>query len=369
MQQSEKIRESQFTILVTLFTIGTSILLVPGIVTIYAKQDGWLSSVLALLLSLPLIFMYNKLASAFQGGDFFTYINSILSKWLGKIIVLSFIIYNIILFALLIRQVAHFAVTQSFPETPMGVIIALFMLIVITGSRYGIETLARSGEILIPWVFIIFLILLVTLIPELKTEQLFPILEKGLKPVLLGTYAQLSLPYLELFLFLFIIPYSNDPQKTGKAFYKGVILGGIVIILITLYTILVLGYEAVARNEFPSYSMSKTISIANTIERIEAILAAIWFITIYMKITLIFYCTTLCIAHLFNVKDKKVLMYPLGLILLFLTLYISPNIAHFNEFIMKIWPLYSMTLGMLIPLLLIAIATVKRRQKRRGENA
>lgn len=369
MPQSEKIRISQFTILVTLFTIGTSILLVPAIVSIIAKQDAWLSTLLALLLAIPLIFMYNKLASSFQGKDFFAFMHSILGKWVGKIIIISFMLYNLILLCLLIRQVAHFSVSQSYPETPKGVIIGLFVFIVILGSRYGVETLARSGEILLPWVFFLLVVLLLTLLPNLKMEHLFPVFERGIKPILLGTFSHFSFPYSELFIFLFFIPYINTPEKAGKAFYIGVIVGGIVLILVTLYAVLVLGGEGAARNQFPSYAMAKTISIGKVIERIEAFLAAIWFITIFIKTTITFYCTTLCIAHIFNLKEKDDLMFPFGLILLFLTLYITKNMAHFDEFGIKIWPLYSMTMGILIPLLLLAITAIKNRRKRRVKNA
>lgn len=369
MQQSEKIRISQFTILVTLFTLGTSILLVPAIVSIVAKQDGWISTVLALLLAIPLIFMYNKLASSFQGKDFLAFLHSILGKWVGKIIVIGFMLYNTILLCLLIRQVAHFSVSQSFAETPKGVMIGLFLFLVIIGSKYGIETLARSGEILLPWVSILLVILLLALIPNLRMEHLFPMFEKGIKPILLGTFGHFSFPYSELYVFLFLIPYVNTPEKAGKAFYIGAIIGGMILILVTLYAILVLGGEGAARNQFPSYTMAKRISIGSVIERIEAFLAAIWFITIFIKATITFYCTTLCMAHIFNLKKKDALMFPFGFILLFLTLYITRNMAQFDEFGIKTWPLYSMTIGIMVPLLLIALAAIKNRRKRRVKNA
>ena len=369
MQGNGKISNSQFTSLVTLFIIGTSILLVPEITALAAKQDAWMTSILGLFLGLPIIFLYNKMVASFQEGDFFSYIDKILGYWLGKILAISFFIYFLILSALLIRQVSHFAVTQSFPETPKGIIITLFIFVVILGARYGVETLARTGELLFPWAFLLLSILLIALIPELKIERLFPILENGIKPVLLGTYSSLGLPYLELFLFLFIIPYINKPQNSGKAFYTGLLIGGVVLFLITFYAILTLGGEATGRNQFPSYGMAKTISIGNIIERIESFLAAIWFITIYMKSALTFYCTSLCLAHVFNLKEKKFLMVPLGFILIFLTLYISPNIAYFNDFITKTWTLYSGTMGVLIPLLLVTFAAFKNWKKGRVQNA
>lgn len=367
MEQNNKIKHFQFTMLVTLFTIGTSILLVPAVVATYAKQDAWLVTIFGLILALPIIFMYNKISNSLQDKDFFAYINKALGKKIGKIVIFIFLIYHLLLCALLIRQVAYFTITQSYPDTPFVVTTGLFMMIIVIGCRYGIETLVRTGEILFPWVFFLLAILLVTLLPELKIDNLFPMIEYGVKPLLLAYYTHSALPYLELFSFLIIIPYLHHPEKSGKSFYTGVIIGGLVLIIITLYAILVLGGEATARNTFPSYAMAKSISIANIIERIEAFLGAIWFITIYVKTAITFYCTILCIVHFFNLKTTKFLTYPLGLMLIYLTYYISPNITHFSTFVHKVWPLYCMTNGFLLPFLLILITTVKNRKNRRRE--
>ncbi|HBI05184.1 MAG TPA: spore gernimation protein [Paenibacillaceae bacterium] len=372
MEQNEKIKWSQFTILVTLFTIGTSVLLAPTLVAQEAKQDAWIVTIIGVILGYPLLFLYNKIASSFAGRDFFTYVTDLLGTWPGKIISLLLFIYCVFLSSLLIRQVAHFAVTQSFVETPKEAIISFFVLIVIVGGRYGIETLARTGEILFPWVFFLLFILLIALIPELKTERLFPMFEEGVKPLFLGTFVYMGIPYFELFLFLILIPYikqTGKTEKTGKAFYIGMTLGGIVLIIITLYALLTLGAEATARNQFPSYVMAKTISIANIIERIESFLAAIWFVTIFMKSALTFYCSTLCLANVFNLKDKKFLMVPLGFVLVFLTEYITPNIAHFSEFVLNTWTLYTGTYAILLPLLLITVAAFKKRNERRVKHA
>lgn len=359
---NEKINVAQFTVLVSFFTIGTSILVAPGLVAISAKNNAWIPTILGLSIGLALVIIYNKLAKSFQQMNFPEYIDYILSPWVGKVITFLFFIFCLILSSLLVRQVGDFTTTQSFVETPMSVINALFVILIIWGTRYGIETIAKSGEIFFPWVVFLLFFLLVTLIPEIKTERMFPILEDGIKPILLSTYSFLGLPYFELVILLFLYPHINRPQKAGKAFFIGVLIGGSVIILITLYAILVLGSEATARNQYPSYIMAKTISIAKIIERMEAFLAAIWFITIFMKTTLTFYCASLCLAHVFKIKDYKVLTFPLGIILLFLSLLITPNVTYFQQFVAQTWTLYAGTHGVLIPVLLLVIAFFRKRK-------
>lgn len=50
-----------------------------------------------------------------------------------------------------------------------------------------------------------------------------------------------------------------------------------------------MGAEITARQVYPSYIFAKKINIAHFLERIEAIMAGIWFLTIFFKLTLCFY--------------------------------------------------------------------------------
>ena len=368
MPKNEKIRVPQFTILVILYTIGTSILISPNIACFFAKNDGWISATINLFIGLLLVIFYTKIAKTLNKKSFLEYMDDTIGTWGGKIVSFLFFIYCFILMAILLREIGDFATIQLYVDTPLDIIIALFILIIIIGTKYGIETIARAGELLFPWFLFLFFILIITLIPEMKTENLFPMYAEGIKPILLSSYASIGVPYLQMFLFLMIIPYVNAVENTGKALFIGVLSGGIIICLITLVSILVLGSESTARLFFPSYTMAKVISIANIIERIEAFLASIWFISIYMKIILTFFCSILFLRHIFKLKETNALVPPLGMSLLFLSIYISPSIIHYKNFVGQIWTPYSAFNGILIPLIIVAVHWFKQRKKGRAPN-
>lgn len=66
MPKNEKITVPQFTIFVTLYTIGTSILIAPNILVYFGKNDGWISMIINLLIGFSLIVFYNKIAKSLQ---------------------------------------------------------------------------------------------------------------------------------------------------------------------------------------------------------------------------------------------------------------------------------------------------------------
>lgn len=59
MAQKEKISIHQFTVLIILITIGDAILVLPAIVTEFAKQDAWLSTILGLAFGLVIVYLYS----------------------------------------------------------------------------------------------------------------------------------------------------------------------------------------------------------------------------------------------------------------------------------------------------------------------
>src|SRR5690242_10017867 len=101
----EIITSQQGISIIVLFEIGSAIVLSPGS---EAKQDVWITILLASLLSFPVILMYSRLLSIFPGKDLFDILNEVLGKILGKIIALTYVWYVFHLGALIIRNFSEF---------------------------------------------------------------------------------------------------------------------------------------------------------------------------------------------------------------------------------------------------------------------
>lgn len=360
MNKEYKLNIRQFTILVTFFTIGSSIVIVPGTVTAQAQNNAWITQILNLIIALTLVSFYNKLGQLFQGKDFFTYTENIVGKWISKMISFLYLFFYMILITALLGEVGDFISTEVISETPMEALIILIVFVMMIGARYGIETISMSAEMLFPFIFFLFLVLFSFLLPQAKLENLLPVMENGIKPILLSSFNSLGLPYFELFVFMFIYPLVKEEKHRGKGFLLGVFQGGLISFLITFFALLVLGSESTSRLHFAGYTMVKTISIGHTIERIEAFLSAIWFSTIFMKISIVFYGITLLLKHIFHLQNKKITIFPLGMFLLFAPFYLAPHVIYLRNFVAHYWTLFSGTFAVFIPLLLMVIGKLKK---------
>lgn len=141
-------------------------------------------------------------------------------------------------------------------------IIIIFVITSLIGVRLGLEVICRSAVIFFPWIIALLFLLFFFLIPEVKLENIQPIYGEGIKPIIKASYGSLGNP-LQLALFLMIIPYVTDKTEMKKAFYKGQLIGGTSIIIITIFSILVLGFGITAIQLYPTFTLAKKISIGN----------------------------------------------------------------------------------------------------------
>ncbi|RBW68534.1 GerAB/ArcD/ProY family transporter [Bacillus taeanensis] len=152
----------------------------------------------------------------------------------------------------------------------------------------------------------------------------------------------------------------NQPIKAKKAFIFGSVIGGIILIIIILLSILVLGHYITSLHQYPSYELFLKINIGNFIERIEAVMATIWFITIYFKMTMYFYGAVLGLSQMLKLNNYRPLILPLGMFLIPFSLVIYPNNAYMQTFETTVWIPYSFTIGIFLPLLLFGIAIFRK---------
>ncbi|MEK4463685.1 endospore germination permease [Paenibacillus sp. FSL H8-0315] len=360
MLEKGKISTRQLTILVMFLTIGDSILVIPPSTTHYARQNAWISALIGMIVGLLAIYMYSKFAKLYPKLTLIEVIQKAFGKWIGAILSLLTLMYFLIVTVGSMRELSEFVTSEILPRTPIPAVLILFMVIVIMATRLGIEVIGRAGEIFTPMIIILFLILTVAIIPQMEIVRLLPILEDGIKPVLRGSISITAYTFLEPVVFLMFLPYVNQQQKITKGLLQGCFLGGIIIFLTITVSILVLGPDLTTRDIYPSYNIARRISVGGFFERVEAMIALLWMLTLFIEVTLYFYAFVLGLSQLFKLKEYRVLTLPTGLILVTLAPLIAPNYTYYNKVFDNYWVYYVITFGLFLPLVLLGVGMFRR---------
>ncbi|MDF2723573.1 MAG: spore gernimation protein [Paenibacillus sp.] len=359
---SSKISARQLEILLMLYLIGSAIIVIPSSLASEAKQDAWIASLLSPAIGLLLLPIVIRLANRFPGLALTDYIEIILGKRLGKIVSIWFLATFPFLIAFYtLRDIGFFLTMQIMPETPVEAIHIAIFIVIIFGVRLGLESLARVAEILFPLIILLFALLFVFIIPQIKTTNILPVMEDGVKPVIRASFPYISFPFFEIINFLMLVPHVNRPEKAGRAMFTGIVLAGCLLFVTTLLTVLVFGGQLTSLLMYPSYELAKKINIGNFLQRIEIIMAMIWFITIFFRLILLFYVSVVGFARVIRAADYRFLTIPLGGITVVMSLVVYRNIAHLLEFI-PVWASFAYINGLLLPTLLLVVAVWRNKR-------
>ncbi|MES9760087.1 GerAB/ArcD/ProY family transporter, partial [Priestia megaterium] len=261
--------------------------------------------------------------------------------------------------------------TFAYPDTPLFIANALLMLVIIYTIRKGIEVIARSGELLFIFMYVLAVAGFILIVSSglIHFKNLQPILEEGLSPVLKVVFTQtLYFPFTEVIVFTMILPYLDNPKKAKVTMLCASGLSGINLIITMLINVSVLGVDLTARSQYPLLSTIESIQVANFLERLDVFFMLALIITIFFKICVLFYAAVIGTAHLFKVKSPSQLSYPLGLIVLFLSIAIASNLQEHNYEGLKVaMRVIHIPLLAIVPPFLLLVAFFKNRKKH-GEN-
>lgn len=360
MIENGKISLLHFAILVFMFTLGSAVLLLPSIVVSIAKEAAWISVLLSTIAGILFVAFWARLYKRYPRESIIQYSDRILGKWLGKVVGILYILYLLYLSALVLRDLGDFVTTNVLIETPIEFVNIIFMIPVIYGAYKGLEVIARSSEVLLPWIILLFSITVFLLFKDIDLSKLLPIFPDGWQTPVKGMYPLLGFPISELVIFLIIIPFIKQQDQIQKYFSVSLITVGLFLTLLVLVCVSVLGVSITARSPFPVFELAKEIKIGKFFERVEVLVGGIWVMTIFVKLSFCFYAANLATAQLLHLKSFRITILPYGLLVTALSLIVYRNTAEVSLFIVGAYPLYNLFYSICIPAILLIVAKIRK---------
>nr|WP_265182259.1 spore germination protein [Geomicrobium sp. JCM 19055] len=163
---------------------------------------------------------------------------------------------------------------------------------------------------------------------------------------------------------LTVFPKYLAKKKAGeRALWTGYSLGCLTLTIITFLCIAVLSPELVAVDHYPAFTLAQEINAAGFLQRVEATITIIWFICIYFNLVLYFHCIIIALKHFFKLKSVRTLIPAIALLLVYLADYYFNNIAEERSFYQYVSVPHSITVGTLLPILMVTVGIIKRKKQ------
>lgn len=356
-----KITNHQLFSLIANGATGGSVIVISAVIASVARQDAWIVALLTPALGIPVIWIYWFLGSQYPGMTFIGIIKKIFGKWIGLIVSFGFVFFCFTSASRVIWYVSNFISTQAMPETPVYVMDSLFMTAIVISVLYGIETIARASELFIYFASILFFSAMILVLPNARIENLLPVFEKGIIPVLKGSVflsCFLTFPAITLMM-IYPVNLSNI-SEAKKSLLKGYLWAGFMIFVTILMSILVLGSTVTAKYQYPTYLLVTEIKVGTVFTRLEFLIIASWIVTELVIGILFFYAGVAGLSELLGLKDHKRIVIPLGLIVFVMSWIAFPNLVYERNWNSLVWPPYSITYGLILPVLLLLVFLIKK---------
>ena len=358
MIDSGKISAFQMGKMIYLAIIPTAVLTAPVITFKLAKQDLWLSPVWAFS-GLVAGFVALQLHRLYPGQNLVQVFECLAGRFLGKIIGLAYWLYLLYVCGIIVREYGEFVVGALLLDTPPIVVLSSMVLVCTLAVRGGVEIVGRFSDILLPAFIILFLLILIPVLPDLRVTNIMPVMGEGIMPSIEGAYV-LQIWYSELMLASFLLPFVNDGQKKAKSVWLVLLAIIFTLVVSDLMTLMLLG-ELSGNYAYPFLILARYINLADFFTHLEALFMAIWVLGAFVKICVFYYVTVLVAAQWMNLSDYRQIVLPLGFLLTLFSIWVAPNYPTLIHAISTSIVFLMLTMFVVIPFLLLVAAWVKQR--------
>ncbi|MEG1015390.1 MAG: endospore germination permease [Bacilli bacterium] len=322
-----------------------------------SKEDSIISLFISLLIGLLILLSYIKIFNYEPSLPIDKKINKLFGSILGTIINIFLSLNCLFISISLLYSLINLISTQFLSETPVVSIGLCLILTIIYANIKGINALSKTSIIILYINIFLFVLAFIPLISLVDFTNFRPILNKGIYPVIKGTYSFVTLSIIPLY-FLLIIPKNLiEKEVTYKHIIKPYIFSIIIIILVTICTLGVLGIYASLTYQFPEYVVLKQVKLFNFIDRIENIVVLQWIFGLFVSLSIMIYYITNNIK-----KNTKVLPIIVSLIVLYLTIKLFKNNSVYIDITTKTLPIIRI-ITLIIFIIINILITIKKHPK------
>ncbi len=359
----KKCRLPEFISSFALFEVGSTTLFQIGA---EAKQDAWLVLLLAALAGLLLLLLHLTIHHLDPQRDLFELCQLYFGKVAGTLAGSIFAAYFAYEASRNLRDLGELASYVLLNRTPIVVIMLIAVLVIANSVRYGPRVVFLSCLVMIPFIIISYLVLvsMIAGVGLIHFENMLPVLENGLQPVMKNVPNVISFPFGQTVLFLVFFPMIHQEGSLRRSILITYGITALFLLLINQMNVLVLGPKLAETVTFPLLQVVQQIELVEVFERMDILFVLVLFIGLGTKLVLFYIGAVVGGSRITGTSYKKWVI-PFGIAVLGMS-FASPNFTHHLwvgiDLVLKWYPLIQVGL----PVMLIILMLI-RKNKRGGE--
>lgn len=321
---------------VAVFILGNSVINLPF--TKYGS-NAFFGIILALIISLPLFILYDKIKNNLKTDTIY-----------GKVFIIFYSLYCLFSGIICMRNFITFSDKVILPEINSLFPIVLYLILVyilsVSDEKVIIKTAFAGGLV----ITVIMLLMFILSTKNMSFSGLLPQNEFDLKGIFYECFSYISLSFAPAVCLFGFISKNNQ-----KIYFKGYLLGSVLLIITFLQSIAIMGYELSSQLIHPYASSVSIITLGNSYSRLEGFSYLIYFTASLSK-------TALCVlvakkSFCLTFPKTKRIFLPIVLVIFGA---VSLFVSYFKNIdIMKVSPYILLPLFIILPTFWIKSKRIK----------
>lgn len=360
LADNKKISIRQACLIFLTVVIAPAVRYIPSYAAKHAKQAAWLAPIITVLLLYILSLIWQRLYKGYNDFSLMDIYSDISGKFIGKILAIIHFIWVIFLIALYTRYFAERFVGSILPNVNINIFIISILIVIAYALHYGLITLARANEIILPILTGAIFLIFIMLLPSVKMENLTPITYRDILPIFNASIA--STGVIAYFSFIFIIGDKiNNKENIKKIGFQ---LSAFILVMLTCLMVFTIGtssYTIVERTQYPFFVAVKLISLFNTLEKIESIVITLWIMSDFILISFFIICAFHLMKYFYNYNEEKPLLNIFTIFIYFFTMYLCNNVFELEKFSEYFIVPGNIILGFGLPIIMLALGKIRNK--------
>ncbi len=345
-------------------------LMLPSILMRISGKDGLFVMAFYFLIEIINLTLFSLLIVKFPEKTFFNILSECFGKVISRVIALAIMVAALIKFTLNLSEVKAFFSIEMFASFNWTVMVIPLIALCFTIAVKSLRVLGRTAEIFFPFILAGIIFLSLILFREVPFENVLPLLDGGIKPVLDGIK---EFPI--WFGDVIVMAVALGNVKKGKHMtLKCVLMRMFAAVMILAFSVVLF---ATYGNIAPLVKYGHNITSLTQYNlgsqqygRFDLIIYAVWMSGVFIKMAMNCYLGVRCTAFLFNVRNYKYVAAALAAVSFVLSVWLVPTVGKVYVLSTSLWAkiIFSFV-EYCLPAVTFIAANVKYGNKNSGEES
>ncbi|SDW14922.1 spore germination protein KB [Paenibacillus sp. CF384] len=327
-----------------------------------ARQDAWISLLVAGVIGLFVTLICIRVSQRHSSLTLVEFAQKLFGKWVGKLIGMLYIIMWFSVASDILRIFSLFIKQFLFHNTPIWVIASLMVAAMVYINLAGsIEAIARFSEMAGPLLLVGIVITFALNLTNLHPSLIFPIYaDTGIQPIIKGSFVNASFLG-ESMMIMMLTPFIANSQKLVKPTLLAICVPSVVAVLTAIMVIMTFGANIGSTLIFPYFSMVRFINYLDFVQNMDVWIMFIWIFSVFVKLAIYLFINSYGTAQLLGIKNwRRVLFYAAAVI--FSISLLPANIIGMLDYANFVWIPYIFPIFIVgLPLLLWLVSLIRGR--------